>query len=254
MDLQKQDRHALMHVLLDFGEMMMTSGAAIHRVEDTITRIGLAYGVKKTGIVVITYTIWITLSFQDGEEMTLSRRVPSAGTTDFIRMEKLNALSRRCCREPITIEELRQELCDLDKPIPVWWLYLGSFLGGGSFAVFFGGGLLDGIIGAFAGLLLRFLQLALGEFCPNTVVFNLVCSFLVGLSVCTAGRLFPILNVETIMVGDIMLLIPGLAMTNALRDILIGDTISGVMRMIECVLWAGGLAGGFMAAMWLIGG
>ena len=114
--------------------------------------------------------------------------------------------------------------------------------------------LLDGIIGAFAGLLLRFLQLALGEVCPNTVVFNLVCSFLVGLSVCTAGRLFPILTVETIMVGDIMLLIPGLAMTNALRDILIGDTISGVMRMIECVLWAGGLAGGFMAAMWLIGG
>ena len=42
-------------------------------------------------------------------------------------------------------------------------------------------------------------------------------------------RLFPALHVDKIMIGDIMLLIPGLMATNAIRDILIGDTISGVM-------------------------
>ena len=57
-----------------------------------------------------------------------------------------------------------------------------------------------------------------------------------------------------ITIGDIMLLIPGLAMTNSIRDVLVGDTISGVMRLIESLLCAGALACGFMSAIWLIGG
>ena len=52
------------------------------------------------------------------------------------------------------------------------------------------------------------------------------------------------------MIGDIMLLIPGILMTNSIRDILIGDTISGVMRLVESLLWAGALA----CAIWFVGG
>ena len=55
------------------------------------------------------------------------------------------------------------------------------------------------------------------------------------------------------MIGDIMLLIPGIAMTNAIRDMLMGDTISGLMRLIESILWAGSLAVGFMASIWMVG-
>lgn len=51
-----------------------------------------------------------------------------------------------------------------------------------------------------------------------------------------------------------MLLIPGIPMTNAVRDILVGDTISGIMRLVETLLWAGALACGFMAAIFIIGG
>ena len=59
---------------------------------------------------------------------------------------------------------------------------------------------------------------------------------------------------DKIMIGDIMLLIPGMAVTNAVRDILVGDTISGIMRLIESLLWAVALACGYMAAIWLVGG
>ena len=54
------------------------------------------------------------------------------------------------------------------------------------------------------------------------------------------------------MIGDIMLLIPGIAATNSIRDMLMGDTISGMMRLIESILWAGALACGFMAAIWMV--
>ena len=56
-----------------------------------------------------------------------------------------------------------------------------------------------------------------------------------------------------IMIGDIMPLIPGTAITLALRDILVGDTVSGILKLIESVLIAGGIAGGFMIAIMLVG-
>lgn len=55
------------------------------------------------------------------------------------------------------------------------------------------------------------------------------------------------------MIGDIMLLIPGIAITNSIRDMLMGDTIAGIMRLIESILWAGALASGFMASIWMVG-
>ena len=61
--------------------------------------------------------------------------------------------------------------------------------------------------------------------------------------------LLPQLDKDMILIGDIMLLIPGLAMTNAVRNMLVGDTISGVVRLAETLIWAGALAGGFMVSM-----
>ena len=65
--------------------------------------------------------------------------------------------------------------------------------------------------------------------------------------------LWPVLQLDKIIIGYIMLLIPGLAMTNAVRDILVGNTISGSLRLTESLLWAGALACGFMLAIWITG-
>ena len=73
-----------------------------------------------------------------------------------------------------------------------------------------------------------------------------------GIVICLTVKLFPFLNLDKIMIGDIMLLIPGIAATNSIRDMLMGDTISGMMRLIESILWAGALACGFMAAIWMV--
>ena len=90
--------------------------------------------------------------------------------------------------------------------------------------------------------------------CPNNVVFNLLCSFITGVAICFSARLFTFLHADKIMMGDIMLLIPGIAMTNSIRDVLVGDTIAGVMKFVESLLWAGAIACGFMLAIQLIGG
>ena len=70
----------------------------------------------------------------------------------------------------------------------------------------------------------------------------------------TAAKLLSFVNVDMVTIGVIMILIPGAAFTNSVRDLLVGDTISGLMRFVESILWAAGLAIGFILAMLLLGG
>lgn len=252
METAKYDENRLLHLLLDMGEMLLASGAEINRVEDTLQRIGRAYGAAKMNVFVITSSIVITMERTDGELLTHTRRVNYAGSTDFTALEQLNALSRNCCINPIPLDQFQRRLQEIAEPRGRWDLYMGSILAAGSFAVFFGGTFADGVVAALVAVLICFIQQKATKFFANTIMFNLFCSFVVGTVICLTVKVLPVLNMDKIMIGDIMLLIPGIPATNSIRDMLMGDTISGLMRLIESILWAGALACGFMAAIWMV--
>lgn len=253
MTLTKADEYKLLHLLLDMGEMMMCSGGEVRRVENTLSLMGKAYGATETNVMVITASIIVTMKFGDGNLITESRRVESPGSNKLWRLEGLNALSRRCCENPLSIEELEREIKNCKQPTNLWKFYLGSALAAGAFGVFFGGNILDGIIAALFALVVCLFQRKLSNIFPNNIIFNIVCSFVVGVLICFITKLIPSSHTDMVMVGVIMLLIPGIAFTNSMRDILVGDTISGIMRLIESLLWAAGLAVGFMLSILLVG-
>lgn len=247
--------HRLTELLLDLGESMLSCGAEIHRIEDTVNRMSLAYGAVKANVFAFTSSIVLTLNFEDGTQITESRRVSFGGDTNFNKLDELNSLSRRCVKNPIPITELEESITNINrKNVPAFRLYLGSALVGGGFAVFFGGTIWDGLVAILSGLFICFLQIRLSPICPNKVFFNFAASLLSGLVIGLAAKLFPFLNADKIMIGDIMLLVPGIAITNAVRDMLLGDTVSGVMKLMQCLIWAGALACGFMLAISLLGG
>ena len=105
---------------------------------------------------------------------------------------------------------------------------------------------------ALFGLIICAMQVYLDRTELNTVARNLLISFLIGLGVGVTARLIGSLDMDKILIGDIMLLIPGLAMTNAVRNVMLGNTISGLVRLADSLLWAGALAGGFMVALRVI--
>lgn len=242
--------------LLNMAEAMLVCGSEITRVEDTVTRIGMACGAVDMNVFVITSCIIITMSTPGGRELTQTRRVLVAGGTDFVKLEKFNDLSRRCCAGKVDAADLSREVAQIDAMQPSRWrLYVGSVLAAGGFAVFFGGSLLDGAVAALFALLICALQEKLLPISMNQLSFNLICSVIVGVLtgiLCT--KVLPVLHMDKIMIGYIMLLIPGLAMTNSVRNVLVGNTISGIMRLIEALLWAAALALGFMIAMFVTGG
>lgn len=252
---QKTPTSALLANLLNMAEAMLISGSEITRVEDTITRMGLALGANHMNVFVITSCIIVTMATPAGEELTQTRRVTVAGGTDFVKLEKFNDLSRRCCAGEVLPCQLDGEVRAISAIRPERWrTYLGSVLAAGGFAAFFGGTLLDGIVASLFALLICFLQERLLPISVNQVAFNVVCSLIVGVLTGACVHLIPALHMDKIMIGYIMLLIPGLAMTNAVRNILVGNTISGIMRLVEALLWALALAMGFMLAMFVTGG
>ena len=102
------DASKLVHTLLDIGEEMLLSGAEVFRVEDTVSHIGNAYGAQRVNIFVITSSIILTLTDAEGRDWTHTKRIEKPAGTDFARLEKLNELSRDCCAEGLTLDELER--------------------------------------------------------------------------------------------------------------------------------------------------
>ena len=244
----------MIHALLLLGDVFLRSGAEIYRVEDTLNRMGRAYGAAEINVFVITSGIVITMKNPQGEISTQTRRVYQANENDFSRLTALNALSRSFCTSPCPAKELEEKIQSIagEKVTPEISL-AGSILAAGAFAIFFGGNALDALAAGTAGIFIWLLQRYLSPVCMNDVVFTFFASFLSGLMICGAGALFPAIHTDMVMIGAIMLLIPGVMMTNSLRDILLGDTLSGIIRLIQALLLAGVLAAGFFAAILLTG-
>lgn len=253
MELTTEYRSDFLECLLDMGQLLLESGAEISRVEDTLFRIGKAYGAIHVDAFVITSIISLTIEFSDTDIITETRRIFSSSGTDFYKLEKLNELSRHICSQPESLEEFRQSLNDIAAQEKQFALILfGSILASGSFAIFFGGTLLDGVFSSIFAVGICFLQKYLGNTQINNAASNLLISLIIGLYVGTLCRWLSFLHMDKILIGDIMLLIPGLALTNAVRNILVGNTISGIVRLIECFIWALALAGGFMTAILIL--
>lgn len=240
----------LIDSFLDFGETMMASGGEIGRIEDSLARMGVAYGAVKTNVFVITSSIELTMTFADGEAVTRTRRINSAGSTDFEKLRALNALSRRCAFERLPIPDLALQIRQIRETRPSRLkFYIGSILASGGFTLFFGGSWLDALLAGVFAVLICLMQEKFAGISPNKIFFLFISSLITGVGICLVDRVVPGLHIDKVIIGDIMLLVPGIAITNAVRDTLIGDTISGLVKLADSLVWAAALAAGFMIAI-----
>lgn len=252
-DLAREE--ALLSCILDMGEMLLTSGAEVMRVEDTISRLCAVYDFSRADVFTITSSIVLTVRTAGGRTMTQTRRIWRRDT-DLGRVEKVNALSRRLCAAPLPLSEFQSEIAALRGAgtYPVWAQRLMYVIISAAFSLFFGGSPADAAAGAIAGLVL-FQTLRLCA--PARLNGTLQCifaSFVTGIAAVLLYRLGLGHDPELIVIGNIMLLIPGLAFTTALRDIINGDTLSGLLGLCEAILRALAVAMGFAVVLMWTGG
>jgi len=112
---------------------------------------------------------------------------------------------------------------------------------------------MDGIAAALSGAILYATLHGSAVLRLNTIIQNMFCSAVTAISVLLLVRAGIGVQPDKIMIGDIMLVIPGLQLTNSLRDMINGDMISGLLNMSEALLKAVAVAIGF-AGVIILGG
>lgn len=249
------DQQQLLSCALDIGEQMLISGAEVGRVEAAIRFICASYGSCRTDVFTITSSIVVSVAYPDGTHGTQTRRI--TGTrTDLTKLHRLNGLSRQICATTPDYAYVQRQLETIcgKKPYPLWLEALGSALIAFSFAVFFGGSMTDGLAACVLGLGLRYATWLLQKAELNPIFTNVVASFFLSLSAILLVRGGLGQDVNKIIIGNIMLLIPGIALTNSLRDMISGDIMTGMLRFLDAVLVAAAIAAGYILAAQLLGG
>ncbi len=239
---------------MDVGEHMLVSGTEVGRVEDAIIRICKAYGAVRVDVLSITSSIITTIETPSGECVTQTRRITDR-TNDLARIEALNKLSREICENLPETEEIQKRLKKIDAIRPMRWYVaaLAAILVASSFTVFFGGNWRDALATLpVAVTVFAFERYAL-RLKANRIVFNLFVSIVAGALCIATVRLGLGQNLDFIMIGVIMLLIPGMAITGAIEDLLVGDTITGLLRLCESLIAACAIAAGFAVSTYMFG-
>lgn len=240
---------------INIGEQLLISGAEISRVEDTIQRICTAYGVKKSHIFSIASSIIVTLETEEGKYLTQTRRIHSYGTNMW-RLDRLNNLSRKICATRPAFKEINEEFEHLrEGPAYSLKVQCATYaMIGAAFTVFFGGNFRDGFAALFVGALMRLQLHVFSSMNMKSIFSNVICSLLSGMACILLCFLGIGQNVEMIMIGNIMLLIPGVLMTNSFRDFISGDMITGLLHFTEAMIIAICVAVGFIFSKILLGG
>ena len=243
----------LLCLALDVGEGMLKNGAEVARVEDTIERICHAYGAVHVEVFSIISMINAAIRMPDGSYSSQLRRVKQT-SVNLDTLEGLNNLSRRICRETPSLDEFDEMLHALkNRRAYPWWVNLiSSAVATSAFCLFFGGGLLEALITLLIGAGIYFInnhRSARLNSMAKTVISSFFAATVAGFS----HILFADLNVDSIIIGAIMLLVPGMMFGTAMRDLLLGDLIAGTLKILQAIIQTLMIGFGYMLTFAMLG-
>ena len=238
------EQEKLLKLGVEMGRRLMDSGAEIYRVEESVQRLLQAYG-QKAQVFAIPSCLIVGIETPDGQSLTKMQRIGAHGT-DIEALELCNDLCRRLCREPVPVETALEQLCALDerhRQLPDWVVLLGYLAAAGFFALFFGGGLGDAVSAGIAGVAAGLCVMNGRSHFGSNIFFRTFISAAVGSFVdMVLVRMGLGRDLWAATIGTLMVLVPGMALTNAMREIMAGDILSGMSRTAEVLLVAAAIA------------
>ena len=202
------------NLIMDCGQAMLANGGEVFRAQDTMEIMARSFGIVDFHVYVLTNGIFA--SAQNGT-VSAVRHVPVV-STNLGHVEAINAISRRVADGELDLNSAQLEFERMKRMPTLSPLYncAAGTMGAGCFAMLFGGGLPEMLVGALGGLL-------------TALIAQLV---------------YPALQVNFAIIGALMVLTPGVALTMGIRDIINSDYLSGTIRLVDALLVAGCLAVG----------
>ena len=234
------------------GEALLRNGAEIFRVQETMERVAHAFGVEEYDVYVLSNAIFAN-AVENGKHIESKLKFVPGSTVHLGRVHALNQLSREIAGGVHTVESAYarlNEIVDIPYTKPLM-LILSCGVGSACFSYLFGGSVWDAAAALLCGFVLQIFLNLLDRRGASKFITNLASSALVALcavllSTCGLGQ-----DLDKIIIGSIIRLVPGIALTTSIRDFLGGDYLSGTIRMIDAFLIGGCIAIGVGAVMLL---
>ncbi|MFR2772804.1 MAG: threonine/serine exporter ThrE family protein [Clostridium sp.] len=233
----KQSDEEVLDLALMAGHILLENGAEIYRVEETIDRICGYYGVNSENAFVLSNGIFLTAGSARESFFAKVQHIPVSGT-HLNKVAAVNQLSREIVEGRYTIQDAYRILEEI-RTMPGkkrWMQTLASGVGSAAFCIFFGGTFGDSLAAFAAGICLYLYVLWLSVPHLSKIVGNIGGGALVTVVCCLLYLMGVGENLNFMMIGTIMPLVPGVAFTNSIRDVADGDYISGSVRMLDALL------------------
>lgn len=240
------------------GTLLIASGAETYRVEDTTKRMLSTTGFEIAESFVLPTGITLTLSNELDCTYSITKRI-NIGASNMNRIVMVNNISREFCAGNITLDEAHDMLKEIEhkhiysKMLKVF----GCSLGGAGFAIMFGGDIFDGLVAFICSFVIGLAMYYLSRVMRKDIFVFMFCAAILcimasGISL-FAEKYMPFLNLspQYIIAGSIMTLVPGLTLTNAIRDLLKGDYLSACARFVGALTTAVAIALGALAGLYL---
>ncbi len=241
----KKEVQELITLAMFAGKTMLSNGAETYRVEDTMNRIcSSKENIREVDAFVTQTGIFLTLKYKD-EVFTFLKRVKNL-EINLNKVNLINDFSRQYVNQNISLSQAMEILKDIDNS-PDYPKYLKIFGGSyvsGFFSLMFGGTSHDFFAGFIASLLSLIILDRLSKFKLTFFIEKFIGAFLTSLFAVFTIKLGLGKNLDEIIIGSIMYLVPGVSITNSIRDTISGDSLSGLSKGIEAILSALAIAFG----------
>lgn len=235
------------------GKVLLENGSEIYRVEETLNHVCRAFGVRQVESFATPTNLIVSLTDEEGKVHTVMRRITQRGV-DLDKVQEVNRLSRELQQGATSPGEAarRLEAIQAARPYRFALTVAASGIGAAFFALIFGGGIQEFLCALAVGAAQRVVTGLLARRGLGGFLVNLVGGALVAL----LGWAFVYLGLAhnwwAITLAALMLLVPGLLITNALRDMATGDLVAGISRGAEAVVVAVALAAGASVVLGLL--
>ncbi len=239
---QNDNHEMLMKTSVLAGELLAISGAEIYRVEETIQRILEKGAFNSIQVVAMMTSIVATVEREGMEPLTYVKSIHERGM-NLTKIIAVNQISRDFCEEKITLEEANIQLKQL-----TWKQYkrdyynlaiIGIVVG---FALFLGGTMLEAGLAILVGAALAGTITLCKKLGVNALMSNIVGGLGIALVSSLLARSLEGVSQDILIISGIMPLVPGVAITNAVRDLIHADYVSGNARISKAIMVAAAIA------------
>jgi uncharacterized membrane protein YjjP (DUF1212 family) len=249
------EQEKILEIAVKAGTILLRFGAETYRVEDTINRICKSYGLACEAFALPT-GVFVSVEGQEGVS-TICKRIP-ARTVDLEKIARLNDLSRRIEKNKPEYHTIMAELEAISHcpTYPRLALILSYAFTAFVYALLFGGNLRDAGSALVVGVLLSFVRIIFSKEITFPFIEYFIGGFISGLISSLAASLIPQTNAYVVIIGALTNMVPGVALTNGIRDLLHGDSVSGLTKLGEALMVVAVIAAGtgIGLALWFSGG